>query len=202
MSSRWVNSVFLQPFAVLSSASTDVTSLEPGGTYVRESNTSEPMTAMVSSSPIFKSIFSSVPVVWESELAVEYHELGEALGQMTDLENGDEWRIDRAVFDTACFVAAGLFLTEQSAPRVFTHGPKSIVFNWGRENADLYLTISADRVSALISSPERVQRRIDFSLNDTSSQALLLSAIQSTDPEPVRPLRLRGTVPDLFDVVG
>lgn len=202
MRSGWVNTIYLQPFAVLPGASTDVPSSEQVGNYLKESNSSEPPTAIVSSSPVFKSILSSVPVIWESELAVEYHELGEALSQMTALDEGDEWRIDQSVFDAACFVAAGLFLTERSAPRIFNHGPKSIVFNWERPSADLYLTVSADKVSALISSPERVQQRVDLSLSDTSSPALLLSAIQSTDLEPTRPLLLRGNVPEPLDPLG
>jgi|SRR5271156_120756 len=202
MSLRWVNTVYLQPFAVLPGASTEVQSPDPVGNYVKESNSSEPVTAIVSSSPIFTNIFSNVPVVWESELVREYHELGDALGQMTELDEGNAWKIEKPVFDAACFVAAGLFLTEQSAPRIFNHGPQSIVFNWERKKANLYLTISADTISALISSPERVQRRIDFSISDTSRPALLLSALQSANLEPTRHFRLRGNVPELVEVVG
>src|SRR5256885_11489939 len=53
--------------------------------------------------------FSSVPVIWESELRQqEYQELGAALGEMTKLEEGNEWKIESPVYNAACYVAAGL----------------------------------------------------------------------------------------------
>jgi len=81
------------------------------------------------------------------------------------------------------------------APRIFTHGPKSVVFNWSNEVDNLYLTISADKISALISSPERIKRRIDYSANELMNPSLALSSIRAAYSE--KPVEVTGAVFDL-----
>ncbi len=71
----------------------------------------------------------------------EYLELGEALSEMVELEEKDEWRIDAPVYANACHIAAELVASSYPAPRIFNHGPKSVVFNWSIENKS-YLTIA------------------------------------------------------------
>jgi hypothetical protein len=106
--------------------------------------------------------FSNVPIISESQLLQEYIELGDALQQLVELNAGDEWRIEQGVFDAACFVAAELKDYSFPAPHVFTHGPTSVVFTWKNDFNSLYLTISSDRMSALVSTAKIIGRRIDF----------------------------------------
>lgn len=128
---------------------------------------------------LLRMTFSSVPIVWQSEINQEYQDLGEALGEMTQLDEGDEWKIDVAVYQVACQVAAVLLANSFPAPRIFSHGPKSLVFNWLGGNNNLYLTISSDYISALLSSPERIKRRIEFSTKDLLEPALVFRGLLS-----------------------
>jgi len=151
---------------------------------------------------ILRTTFSSVPIIWDSELNQEYQELGEALSEMTELEEGDEWKIDAPVYNAACYVAAGLMANSFPAPRIFNHGPRSVVFNWSNEADNLYLTISADQISALISSPERIKRRIDYSANGLTDPSLALPSIRAAYwKKPVQRL-ITGAVSDPSELVG
>jgi hypothetical protein len=126
---------------------------------------------------ILKTSFSSLPVISQSELNQEYQELGRALSELTELDQGNDWKVDAPVYATALFVAAALMASSYPAPRIFSHGPKSVVFNWCHKTDNLYLTISADKLSALISSPQRIKRRLEFSTNELPNPALILLAI-------------------------
>lgn len=151
---------------------------------------------------ILRTTFSSVPIIEQSELSREYQELGEALGEMTEFEEGDEWRIDAPVYNAACYVAAGLMANSFPAPRIFNHGPKSVVFNWSNVADNLYLTISGDQMSALISSPERIKRRMDFSRNELMDPSLALSSIRAAYwKKPVQRF-ITGAVSDPQEFVG
>jgi hypothetical protein len=131
---------------------------KPGGQNVIR-NDSEFTTAItISEGRIFTMRASSTDIIGRSEQIQEYLELGEALNEMVGLEEDDELKID--------------------AP-VFTHGPQSVVFNWSVGTNNLYLTISPNRISALRSSPERIERRVDYSLKQLANPALFLSFIES-----------------------
>ncbi len=160
-------------------------------------------TDLMTTQTLITTTFSSVPVIWESELRKqEYQELGAALSEMTKLEEGDEWKIDPPVYDAACYVAAGLMASSFPAPRIFNHGTKSIVFNWSREADNMYLTVSADHISALISSPERIKRRVEYSVNElTDPSAALLSIRATYFKKPVQRL-ITGAVSDPTEFVG
>lgn len=147
--------------------------------------------------------FSSVPVIWESELRQqEYQQLGVALSEMTKFEEGDEWKIDPPVYAAACYVAAGLMANSFPAPHVFTHGAKSVVFNWSYEGDNMYLTVSADHISALISSPERIERRVEYSVNELMDPSVVLPSIRASYfKKPVQRL-VTGTVSDPAEFVG
>lgn len=153
-----------------------------------------------SESWVVRTSFSSVPVVWQSEMIQEYRDLGEALREMTELEQPDEWAVEPPVLGAALNIAAGLMANWYPAPRVFNHGPKSVVFNWSAGTNNLYLTISADKISALISTPERITRRVDFLANELLKPSLFLSAIQSAHLEPQ--VRLLTGTSDPLDVIG
>jgi len=204
---KWLNSsIYTQPVLVFgaseTSASSDVGSAEIIGNYIKSDPTVPRPAVLPDSSQILKTAFSNIPFLWKPELRREYQSLGEALEQMTELDDDSQDKIDPPVFGVACFVAAGLMGSSYPAPRVFNHGPKSVVFNWEHEKSNLYLTISADKVSALVSSPERIQKRIDFSGTPVLEPAQILAAIHSTWlNEPTPPL-LTGTVPDLSEVIG
>src|SRR6266850_4034826 len=104
---------------------------------------------------ILGNTFSSVPVIWRQELESQYQELGRALSDLTELQEDDEWQVDRPVYQVACHIAAELVAVSFPPPSVFTHGSMSVVFNWEAEDTSLYLTISADHISALLSTPDR-----------------------------------------------
>ena len=65
------------------------------------------------------------------------------------------------------------------APQVFNHGPKSVVFNWTNQAKSLYLTISSEKISALLSSPDRIHYRVDLQASERIDQSLLLPAMRA-----------------------
>jgi len=203
---RWLNDVFVQPLAVLmpgdSKSSPDVATNEPVGYKKVEATVPPSENALDRPTQVLATSFSSIPVIWRSELAQEYRGLGEALGQMTQLDEGDAWKIEPTVYGSACYVAAGLMLSAYPVPQVFNHGSQSVVFNWSHGTSNLYLTISADKGSVLISSPEKIQRRVEFSLTDLVHPGAVLAAIQPSNFEQSAPLRLTATVPEPSEIIG
>jgi hypothetical protein len=133
-------------------------------------------------------MFPNVPSIWRTELDAGYQELGQALKEMTELDEGDEWKVDAPVYNAACYVAEKLKEGSCPALRVFNHGSKSVVFNWTIGDNNLYFTVSADRMSALISAPERIQRRIDYSANQLIDPSItyfyITAAYPGTRPKP------------------
>jgi hypothetical protein len=176
--------------------------------YIRASsalNFQEPGTAGVwpdaisleSRSIVVKETLSSAPSIWDYELAQSYKELGDALGELKELPQDDDWNIEPAVYNAASYIAAELLSHSYPAPQVFTHGPKSVVFNWSYGSDDLYLTISADGMSALISSPQHIQRRIDYAANQLPNYSFGLFAVGVVSwGKPIRQLPT-GTLIDL-----
>lgn len=104
--------------------------------------------------------------------------LGEALSEMVELEEDDEFRIDQPVYAAACHIAGQLMSTPYPAPRIFNHGPKSVVFNWSAETNNLYFTISSNTFSALVSSPERITFRKDYTFDQLPNPSLFLPFIE------------------------
>lgn len=204
---KWPTNIYRQAVVVLDSSSgaQDVTPTPFFDEWGNRAGTIEiyhsPMAEVTYFEPefesvIFKTTFSSVPVVWESELHGEYKELGEALSEMVELDEEDEWKIEPPVYTTACYIAAGLMDNLFPAPRIFSHGPKSVVFNWSQEGDNLYLTISADAISAMISSPERIKRRVDYSASELVNPSFALSSIRAAFSEEPIKLLISGSVSD------
>lgn len=185
----WVLSNFyLQPVAVLATSeptATAVLDAPPAENYIKRLDSSVPVPAadLVPLNQVLRQTFSSTPIIWQSELGNRYEDLGQALSQMTELDDQSDWGIERPVYDAACFIAAGLMVNSFPAPRVFSHGPKSVVFNWSEEKNNLYLTVSADKISALISSPERIRARLDYSGNQILNYRNLMGSMRSAQLE-------------------
>lgn len=202
--------IYLQPFAVLDRserseafATGALPTGYPGGYgYIVRTDASVPAPAaeIPVSSQVLRTTFSSVPFLWQTELGQEYQELGETLSQLAEQNDVDDWGIEPPVYGTACFVAAELLANRYPAPRVFTHGSKSVVFNWSQNDDNLYLTITGDRISALVSSPERIKRRIEFSRSELISPESVLHAIQSVHPQQSTPFRLTASVSDPLEL--
>jgi len=189
-----------QALVILGSSSEVATpGILPDYPYTKQLSSSAPKAANVIPNPegrILRKTRSNVPGTWETGLGQEYQELGEALSEMTELQEGDEWKIDAAVYDAARRVAAGLMAKAYPAPQVFSHGPKSVVFNWSYGANNLYVTISANRISALSSSPERINRRLELSPSELMNQSLVLPSARADRPEHPVVLLLTGAVPD------
>ena len=128
---------------------------------------------------IIRETFSSVPVVLQSDLWPQYQELGDALNELTVLDEDDEWKIESDVYRVACYAAAELMEHAYPAPKVFNHGPKSVVFNWTNGTSNLYLTISCDSISALVSTPKKIGRRMTFSKKQLADLSMFLPTIRS-----------------------
>jgi hypothetical protein len=147
---------------------------------------------------LIKRSFSSVPVVSMAELAAEYGELGQALGEMATLGEDDEWWVESPVADVARCVAGELMNGGYPAPQLFTHGPKSLVFNWSRGSDNLYLTVSSDSISVLISTPQKIKRRINYPVQALANPERLFPAIESAYLE--RPVvTLKSASSDVHD---
>ena len=178
-----VPNVSVQTLAVLRSNSEPIeilgSSVHPGGSgqVLFPSNTG-------TLSPRYETItvrgsISTVPAVWDSALREDYRELGEALAQLQELDDDDEWKIEAPVYNSARRVALFLMMGWYPAPQILHHGSDSIVFNWTSNANNLYLTISSDKMSALISTPERIKNRIEFPLQILQNPAAALRYLQS-----------------------
>jgi hypothetical protein len=129
---------------------------------------------------------STMPSNPSAELERDYEALGDVLGTMSELESDDEWWVEAGVLTLAQCVAAKLKANAYPAPEILTHGPKSVVYNWTYDDNNVYLTISTERLSALVSSHERIERRIDMPMKAALNTELLLPSLQYiTQEEPV-----------------
>jgi len=176
--------VYMQPVAVLATSDvkeTPALNAPLAKNYIKlNSIVPIPAAEIAPLNQVLIKTFSATPVISQPQLEKEYRDLGEALTQMTELDEGSEWGIDPPVYHAACFVAAGLMINSFPAPRIFNHGSKSVVFNWSdKNNNNLYLTVSADRISALVSTPERIKKRLDYSSNELLNYRSLLGSIRS-----------------------
>lgn len=172
---NYSTTVYQQAFVVINSGAPGTLESNLGITILPATSANTVHFVYARESLVLRETFSSTPTILDIELTEKYQELGQALNEMTELDEGEEWRIDPPVYDAARYIASELMKISLPAPRIFNHGPKSVVFNWSTGVNSLYLTISADRMSALFSSPERIQQRIDYSASQMvgSSSALL-----------------------------
>jgi len=167
---NWFTNIYTQGIVILRLNSVLPESSPP--------QSSEYQVPQSSEEQIFRMPVLSTGIIAQTGLSQEYLELGEVLNEMVELEEDNEWRIEEPVYTNARRVAAELMAGPYPAPRVFNHGPKSVVFNWESGTKNLYLTISSNRISGLLSSPERIERQIDCPINQLPNTALLLAYIQ------------------------
>ena len=90
-----------------------------------------------------------------------YRELSETLSELNTSQD-DEWHIENEVYATSIQVAAALLDQDIPTPNVFSHGPKSVVFNWADGENNLYLTVGKSRLWAAVSSASGIKRRIEL----------------------------------------
>src|SRR5258707_15739004 len=62
------------------------------------------VTVPQSQSAIVRHLFSNVPVIGDRELSGEYGELGLALSEMSQFEEGDEWKMKPPVSEASRYV--------------------------------------------------------------------------------------------------
>jgi len=91
-----------------------------------------------------------------------YSELSQTLTELGNSSQDDEWHIDIEVYNTSVQVAAALFDKNIPTPHVFSHGPKSVVFNWEDGRNNLYLTVGKSRLWAAVSSASEVKTRMEL----------------------------------------
>jgi hypothetical protein len=112
-----------------------------------------------------------------------YRELSAALVEMVSADSDDEWRIDAAVYNASSQIATWLMANSYPVPRVFNHGPRSVVLNWAQGVVNRYLTISSEGLSSLTSSPERITFRRDYAASELFDLRIALPPINSLQNE-------------------
>lgn len=118
----------------------------------------------------------SALAISQSELISQYEDLGAALNDLAEIDD-EEWSIDDSVYYVACYAASSLMDNGIPAPKVFTHGSKSVVFNWVAASKNLYLTLSENTISALISNPKNIEARLQFNVTQLESPEVIYSSI-------------------------
>jgi hypothetical protein len=91
-----------------------------------------------------------------------YQEVAQTLTDMRDSTSDDEQRIETDVYNLSVDVAAALFDENIPAPSVFSHGPKSVVFNWDDGVHNLYLTVGRARLWAMASTAAGIKGQIEL----------------------------------------
>jgi len=108
--------------------------------------------------------------------SILYKDVSEALGQLHGVAD-DSWRIDTGVYAASMQVATALMANNIPQPGVFTHGPRSVVFNWTRGDTNLYLTVSRSRLSVLVSSADGIELRAKWTDSNQSDANRFFSAV-------------------------
>jgi hypothetical protein len=111
--------------------------------------------------------------------ASSYVELQEALTELHTLDDDDDWKIQTSVYCSSLQVAAALLENNIPKPDVFSHGSKSVVFNWSGKDVDLYLTISKSKLAVLVSSVDGIEYRTEFSADSGNDTNRFFSALGS-----------------------
>lgn len=156
------------------------------GTYTIENiqqisrtiNASEANSTLDTSSGMIISI-NTTAIIPNPGVAAEYLQLSEALNQLHGLEEDDDWKINSQVYAASIQVAATLMEYDIPRPGVFTHGPNSVVFNWSQEQKNLYLTISKNQLSVLVSSSEGIELQTNVSTIEDATGERFISALRS-----------------------
>jgi hypothetical protein len=125
-----------------------------------------------------------------SELHIEYQGLGDALLEMKTADDEDDWKINDQVYKYACYVAAGLMNIAAPAPKLFSHSPTSVVFDWTVGGESRYLTISANYLSLLVSTPTKIERRDEYQWNAILKGGFTAGLLADASKDGLAPYRL------------
>jgi hypothetical protein len=109
-----------------------------------------------------------------------YRALSETLNELSNSSEDDEWHIDDDVHKTSIQVAAALLDKNIPAPHVFSHGPKSVVFDWHDGEHNLYLTVGKCRLWVAISSASEVRARLELTAPTKNVAAAFLEGLQQS----------------------
>lgn len=125
------------------------------------------------------SILSAVTAV-TNEPSVSAEGYRGVTGTLEELSttHDDEWRIDGDVYATSMQVAAALCEKNIPSPHVFSHGARSVVFNWGDSDHELYLTVGKRRIWAAVSSPSEIKTSIELTGPSNNVTDEFLQALQ------------------------
>jgi len=127
-----------------------------------------------------------------AEILAGYYDLGDSLGEMNELGADDDWKIDNAIFNKACLFAGKLLEYAYPPPKIFNHGPKSIVFSWSENGRDAYLTIAENSASTLISEGGEIIRRTKYPIDQIANPAFASQVIPPM--QLASPVRLLSSV--------
>ncbi len=103
--------------------------------------------------------------------------MAETLGELSTTHD-DEWRIESDVYSTSIQVAAALFEKNIPSPTVFSHGPRSVVFNWEDGDQNLYLTIGKRRIWAAATTQSEIKARIELTSPSNNMTDTFVEALQ------------------------
>jgi hypothetical protein len=177
-----------------------------GNTYMKVSantvvsTTSEPVIASTRENQIVRTtLLSSAAFTPWATISHGYQKLGKVLEEMRNIDSADEEKIHGPVIKNACDLANGLLAKQYPAPKVFNHGPASVVFNWTRGNRSLYLTVSEKYVSALLSTPEKIQKRINLSTESLLDPATVVRGLLPSPTEQLVTRNSSSQVPDITE---
>jgi hypothetical protein len=121
----------------------------------------------------------------------DYQLLENSLAELNELDEEDDWKIEDKVYAASVRVALALMEKSVPLPSVFTHGPKSVVFNWTRGSDDLYLTVTSSKMYVLVSSQLGVQYRAEVgaTLTDRTNQFFSALTFARLTTQPLLPYR-------------
>lgn len=120
----------------------------------------------------------SVPTFFQPTMSADYQELGLTLAALNS-STDEEWKIDKPIYEIARYVASELMAESYPAPKLFIHGPNSVVFLWEEGANNLYLTVSEHYISALALAGDEIQARVEFDRSTLPGTSILLPAIES-----------------------
>lgn len=159
--------------------------VDPEELYLTYSATGWNLILSESANKLMTNVSNSTSIkILQTPLAQEYKELGEALTLLAGMSDNSEWRIENSVYEAARFVASHLAIAELPVPKIFNHGSKSVVFNWTDNSGNTYLTVSAEKMSALKSTPERIQLRREYDLKSLVDAEATLFDLQASSLNP------------------
>jgi phage repressor protein C with HTH and peptisase S24 domain len=95
----------------------------------------------------------------QEEWEEDYSRLFEELALLANEEEAGEHYIKDEVYQVAVRLMEIAKGAGRVTPKIFSHGPDSVVFNWKDGATEVYATISADTMAILMSGPNGITHR-------------------------------------------